>query len=246
MDFKTGIDGLDEMFGGGLPMPSAGVLMGEALIPKRLLAMQLAWNALNSGFKVLYYATDNPVSEIKEVMASYNWDLTDYEEEKRIRFVDIFSKAMNTVHTLVDRKGEFIEHTISKTFNFSDILRDGRRFFVESIVNSGLFVVFDSLSSVFGMMEYQDVVKFLYALKYSTRLSRSLGIGIVHADAIEERALGQLKIIADFILEMRLRESRIESQKFVKVLKSKTKYDPMPYSMNITTSGVVFRRVIPT
>src|SRR2546425_10686458 len=87
----TGIKVLDEILGGGIPRPSAVGVIGAGGSGKSPLVRELAVNMLERDFRVLYYAIDGSAEEVRESVGSYGIEVSKYEGEGRLTFIDIFS-----------------------------------------------------------------------------------------------------------------------------------------------------------
>lgn len=122
---STGIPGLDEITGGGLPRPAAVALVGEAGSGKSLLARQISWSLLKQGFNVLYYSVDESADDVRDGMRSFGWDITRFEEEDRFHFIDVFSIGTEVSRT---RPEAHPDECIDSVFNFTELLKEGQDF----------------------------------------------------------------------------------------------------------------------
>lgn len=73
---KTGIKGLDDMLGGGLPARRPYVVIGPLGSGKTTLGIQFLLRGLRDEESVLMVALDEPPNEIKENMHSFGWDVS--------------------------------------------------------------------------------------------------------------------------------------------------------------------------
>lgn len=71
----TGIPGLDEVLGGGLPPRRLYLIQGEPGCGKTTLALQFLLTGARAGEKVLYISLSETREEVEEVARSHNWPL---------------------------------------------------------------------------------------------------------------------------------------------------------------------------
>ena len=71
----TGIVGLDDILGGGLPVHRLYLVRGNPGVGKTTLALQFLLEGLRAGERVLYITLSETESEIRQVAASHGWSL---------------------------------------------------------------------------------------------------------------------------------------------------------------------------
>lgn len=72
----TGIDGLDNILGGGLPRDRLYLVIGEPGVGKTTLALQFLLAGAAAGEKGLYVTLSETQSELNEVAHSHGWDIS--------------------------------------------------------------------------------------------------------------------------------------------------------------------------
>jgi circadian clock protein KaiC len=72
---KTGVAGLDDILGGGLPLDRLYLVQGTPGVGKTTLALQFLLEGLHAGEKVLYVTLSETESEIRQVAQSHGWSL---------------------------------------------------------------------------------------------------------------------------------------------------------------------------
>ena len=75
---STGNNELDKKMGGGIPTGSLTLIEGQSDAGKSVLVQQLAWGALQDGFRVLFYTTENTVKSLLAQMTDLGLDIEDY------------------------------------------------------------------------------------------------------------------------------------------------------------------------
>jgi circadian clock protein KaiC len=74
---KTGIQGLDEILGGGLPSRRVHLIQGSPGAGKTTLALQFLLEGARRGERGLYISLSETREEVQTVAASHGWDLDD-------------------------------------------------------------------------------------------------------------------------------------------------------------------------
>lgn len=78
---KTGVSGLDALLSHGIPWGSAVLMEGGPGSGKTLLCLQIALNACQQGYKVLYMSFEEREDSLRDHMHSFGHDPTKYEQE---------------------------------------------------------------------------------------------------------------------------------------------------------------------
>jgi circadian clock protein KaiC len=76
---KTGISGLDDILGGGLPARRLYLIQGQPGSGKTTLALQFLLEGARAGEKVLYISLSETREEVEEVARSHGWSLDGVE-----------------------------------------------------------------------------------------------------------------------------------------------------------------------
>jgi KaiC/GvpD/RAD55 family RecA-like ATPase len=85
----TGIPGLDEILGGGIPQGRVVLLVGGPGAGKTILATQFLVNgAKNYGEKSAFVSLDESKQHYCAEMAKFGWDIAKLEQERKFAFVD--------------------------------------------------------------------------------------------------------------------------------------------------------------
>src|SRR3989344_3870884 len=72
--FKTGIDGLDDLCGKGIPAGSNILIGGGPGCGKTILSLQLLLNAAKRGEKCLYMSFEESEQRLRKHMKEFGWD----------------------------------------------------------------------------------------------------------------------------------------------------------------------------
>ena len=83
---ETGIDGLDEMLGGGVPEKSITLLCGGPGAGKTILTLQYMMTAVKRGEPCVYVSLEEPIEKKIQNAKAFGWDMVaDDERRQRIR-----------------------------------------------------------------------------------------------------------------------------------------------------------------
>jgi KaiC/GvpD/RAD55 family RecA-like ATPase len=71
---RSGIPGLDELIGGGIPKGSVILLSGTCGTGKTIASLQFLWQGLIEGEKVVYISFEEPIKHVKLCAMQFGWD----------------------------------------------------------------------------------------------------------------------------------------------------------------------------
>jgi len=239
--FPTGIETLDELVEGGIPRPSSIGIIGNVGAGKSLLCWQIMWNALRQGFNVLFYLTEESKDEMKENLLRYGWDVDVYEKKGSLKVVDVFSKGVEIARKDVLEPEKLME----KSFEFFEILKEGRDYYFDAIRGGKLLAIFNSLSTVFLAMETKKALAFVQNLKMGTRVGRCVGIATLHTGIHDEKIENICKSTADGIIEMRAIEKNGKLIRRMRILKmNRTDFYPEICTYTLGKEGLTFSKEV--
>ena len=116
----TGIDGLDEMLGGGVPRGHILTVMGSFGTGKTTFGLQFLTQGLINGEKGVFISLEEDVDSVLANAASFGWDLKPYLKDKRLGIVKLEpADAKATVTRLKSELPEYI-----RKFNASRVVID--------------------------------------------------------------------------------------------------------------------------
>jgi KaiC domain protein len=75
---KTGIGGLDEMLGGGIPKGHSIAVIGSFGTGKSTFAMQFIWEGLVNGEKCIFMSLEEDEESLIESAKAFGWDFSKY------------------------------------------------------------------------------------------------------------------------------------------------------------------------
>ncbi|HEY7589233.1 MAG TPA: KaiC domain-containing protein [Thermoplasmata archaeon] len=108
----TGIDGLDQMLGRGVPAGHILTVMGSFGTGKTTFALQFLMQGLINGEKGIFISLEEDVESVVASAASYGWDLRPYLKDKKLHIVKLEpADAKSTVTRLRSELPDFIKRS---------------------------------------------------------------------------------------------------------------------------------------
>ena len=108
--FKTGIEGLDELFDKGIPKGNSILIAGGAGSGKTILCLQTLAHHAMQGRTCLYMSFEEPESKLVQHMEDFGWPARDLVRKNKLRIVRMnpFDVTRNVDALLAKEKGELL------------------------------------------------------------------------------------------------------------------------------------------
>ncbi|MFQ5909588.1 MAG: KaiC domain-containing protein [Thermoplasmata archaeon] len=97
----TGVKGLDDMLGGGIPKNHVVTVLGAFGTGKTTLALQFISEGLNRGEKCIFITLEETVDSIKKNALAFGWDLQRFQDEGTLAVVKLEPADVKTTLTRV-------------------------------------------------------------------------------------------------------------------------------------------------
>jgi KaiC domain protein len=104
---SSGITGLDEMLGGGIPLGHIVVIIGDTGTGKTTLSLQYIYDGLCKGESAIYISIEEEKESILATAISYGWDLKKYIEGGKLKLLKLDLSDIKTTARQV--KNDFPE-----------------------------------------------------------------------------------------------------------------------------------------
>ena len=84
-----GIEGLDELMGGGLPKGHITLISGNTGTGKSTFCMHFARDGVKEGEGCVYVALEEPSTQLRRAASAHNWGMEQAEKDGLLRYVDV-------------------------------------------------------------------------------------------------------------------------------------------------------------
>lgn len=197
----SGIDGLDEVLGGGFPRPSAIALIGPRSARLSLFCIQFLMAGLRNREGAVYITTETPPSALRGEAEDFDIDLTKYEERGVLRFLDCHSLR----YGLKTGMDSLALRDITDPTRFLDALYRIAGQIRDKAENGKIRLALDSLTGLIGVLK-QNIVKSLYIvhrLHARLRLADAVGLATFYSRIHSIPIQVMMAQSADVILELK-------------------------------------------
>jgi KaiC/GvpD/RAD55 family RecA-like ATPase len=227
----SGIKGLDDLIGGGLPRGTWTLIYGENGTGKTIIGMEFIWQGLCAGEACVYELTDQPVEHLRTYFRSFGWDLDPFEKTQQIRFRQLFPRYSTPYDPqVIYVTGRPFAHT-TRVFH-EEMLKPGIGPSVTRIVSDN-----ESLNLIRGGFE-EEIRTLEWSKEWAMKYGIS-GIRCVSRDLQDPQAEAMLRQYHDNIIELRLGDAGRELR-IMKMFATEHPVDWMPFE--ITHEGLQLKR----
>lgn len=215
---STGIDGLDEMMGGGIPKGSTTMVSGASGTGKSLLAFHFAYRGLQAGESVVYVSFEENISQIVYRASNLGMDLAPYIDSGLLMLIYVSPMEIDVDEHI---------YSIQKAVMDSDASR----------------LVIDSISAFeLGMIDKIKYTDYIYAL---TDYFKTQGVTVLlthemhDSSSVSEFTKYGISFIADNLLLMRFIEEGFEMKRYLRVVKMRSSsHDTVLREVHINHKGL--------
>ncbi|RLI86949.1 MAG: hypothetical protein DRO76_03085 [Candidatus Altiarchaeales archaeon] len=167
----TGIEGFDDLIGGGFPPGTCILLITPPIIESRLFCLEYIYKGLLVDEPGMIITMDYSPESLKIRALQYGWILSRGEENKLLRWVDGYSlnakKDVKSTDTIKRIGGSIALSDL--TIGMSQIQRDFHQ------IKDYYRFIFDSLSTLFIYNDPNTIYRFLRVIISKLRMSGGVG-----------------------------------------------------------------------
>jgi len=201
---KTGVPGLDEIVGGGIPSDNLVVISGDPGSGKTCLCLKYLYEgATKFGENGVFISLEETEEDLLKLAYYFGWDFKKLIDEKRVAIITVelydFDKLKNTIEDAIERIGAkrlvidpgvvfrlYFEKELDARKRILSLGRMLKKIGCTAIITNEM--VLDNTSSLFGLEEYvADGVILLYHTKLKDRFIRSIGVLKMRGTKISEK-----------------------------------------------------------
>jgi KaiC domain protein len=204
----TGIDGLDEMLGGGVPRGHILTVMGSFGTGKTTFGLQFLTQGLINGEKGVFISLEEDVDSVLANASSFGWDLGPYLKEKTLGIVKLEpADAKATVTRLKSELPEYIRKFSASRVVVDSISLLNMMFADEAERRTRLFSLCQQLRSTGATCIFTAEVKDENPRSSRDGLVEYVSDGVVGL-RFNERENGEVQLVIQVIKMRRLKHPR--------------------------------------
>ncbi len=224
--FSTGNEELDGRLGGGIPHPSFIVIEGEHGTAKTTLVAQIAFGALNSGFRVVVFTTESTASIFVNQARLISIDLTKF-----------YIKGLLTVYTLYGKSMPIDSSTVKSAF-------DRLVTFISSASDQYDIIMIDSLSLFLSYVGADDVTKFIQATRLAVARGKTIVV-TVHSEIMDEKLAKILRASSDVYYKLGLANVGGKTVKVLQIVKARGAPEPIEGTVAFDVDPAFGIKIVP-
>jgi len=221
---STGIKGLDEMLGGGFPEGRIILVCGGPGAGKTIFSIQFLMEAAKNGTRGIYLTLEEPITLVKQNLASFNWNLEEYEKKGLLKTIDYSKTAFKE--------------------GYSNCLDKGYSFLVRMITDvediEGKYLVIDPISSV--TIHHTSASRKRYGIAMMFKMLRDTKCTCIVTSEVSPKTidLNMKKYLADGVVCLDKSFKDFELIKSIWIEKMRgLKYDEQLRPYDITDEGLI-------
>ena len=200
---KTGIDRLDELLKGGIPLRSNVLVYAPPFIGKEIILKRFALAGLKEGEKVIFVLTDKSFVDLRDEMIKLDEKFEEHEKNGMVRYIDVYSKSVE----LEEEESEwviFVDSPVNRERIASSIFQIQKQNFGQHRI------VFDSLSTLIVYSDAKAVFRFLQVLSGVCKRMGATTMFSMTRGMHDEMEVQTIKHLMDGVIEMREEGARFQ------------------------------------
>lgn len=232
---STGVAGLDVQLGGGIPPGTTLLILAESGAGAEIFTKQFFYGGLENGEDACYFSSDHSITEIKEDMKQFGWDIEKYEHMGKAEFIDAYNSRFFNV----------LPPELRNKISAKDFLKQGTDPFnqLKGIViqNHGnkYRMVIDSISYFLRAYDMNSVIEVIELMSSIGKLSGGIHLILIVNGLHDEITINTMKHLADGVIELYVKERASQIERILVIRKMRGLIVPnKSISFDITPKGI--------
>ncbi len=208
---KTGIEGLDDVLGGGLPDRSLVFTIGDPGSHYETCVQQILYNHALRGGKVAYYTIETSSLDVQDDMCVYGWDTKEFTKKGSWVFIDVQTPDLQELYQLAAVPAEGPRIALSTTLASlkSDFLARAKESRWTALQLSHLLLRYD----------FRDIIDTILYMRLVIRHHHGQHFLIMPRGIHEDQKVNALKHLVDGVLEFSMQEKAREYEGLLTIRK---------------------------
>jgi len=208
---RKGFEFFDEMTDGGIPDSFSVLISGEPGSGKSVLCQQLTYTFLTREKSCIYITYDSFPDEVRENMEKFHWNISKYENEGKLVFIDSFSSSAK-----VTSKEKY---SVNQPFSLSDLGITMSQATNEGADDPRVFL--DSIVPLLTHVVPSKVVEFLQNRSARIKGVKGTFIFSIGRETIEPNLISRLEEVVDCVIELEVSKGRTVRRMCIKKMRGR-------------------------
>jgi len=216
-----GIDGLDELLGGGLMKGSSTAIVGPVGTLKSFIGQQFIYKGLKDRKPCIYISITQDFDSVEEqVKMNFGWSFRRYLRSGRLKFIDFYSLWMEKPPDVT--KASDLQYLMDKIIMVEEGITGGRE-------------LLHNLSSLFNFAgDAHSVLRIAHAIRAKAKKTGTTVLFLLDEGAQDKSAEENIKSLCDYVLATNVKGQDIK----IRVIKSLTRHSFEWHNLILTEEGV--------
>lgn len=202
---KTGIDRLDNLLNGGIPIKSNVLAYASPFIGREVLIHSFALINLKENWPVIFILTDNAFSDMRDELEKLDDNFLGYEKKGLVRYIDGYSASIQGKEE--DPYVEFVDSHLDMS-GFSKAINNAQKEFIKKSPIHCL--ILDSLSTLLAYSDAKAVFRFLQVLGGRCKRAGATSMFSMEYGMHNEKEVQTMKHVMDGVIEFRETNSGLQ------------------------------------
>jgi KaiC/GvpD/RAD55 family RecA-like ATPase len=199
---KTGMERLDELLKGGIPVKTNTLVYAPPFIGREILLRRFAAAGLENGENVTFVLTDTSFADMRQEMLTELKSFEEHESAGRVRYIDVYSASVELKQE--HERATFVDSPMNRERIASAITHSVRE------TEGDHRIVFDSISTLIVYADAKAVFRFLQVLSGLCKRAGATSMFSMTRGMHEDLEVQTIKHIMDGVIELREEGARFQ------------------------------------